>query len=160
MQPLPWSRRCARCSLRAFDGCLCCGINSSTDRSQTDRRIGGGYRSAKRNGAPARKQDRARTPRAHAADAGCRARQRSADPRPSILLLSQHRRPQARMGRRYQASIPRLTPHCCRHSFITGFLRKGIDVKNGLMVGAHHAGSAPEHLCRCDQGSQPNQCAD
>ena len=28
-----------------------------------------------------------------------------------------------------RAKIERLTPHCCRHGFITGLLRKGIDVK-------------------------------
>lgn len=28
-----------------------------------------------------------------------------------------------------RAGIQRLTPHCCRHGFITGLLRKGIDVK-------------------------------
>jgi hypothetical protein len=28
-----------------------------------------------------------------------------------------------------RAGIERLTPHCCRHGFITGLLRKGIDVK-------------------------------
>lgn len=28
-----------------------------------------------------------------------------------------------------RAKIQRLTPHCCRHGFITGLLRKGIDVK-------------------------------
>jgi integrase len=28
-----------------------------------------------------------------------------------------------------RAGIQRLTPHCCRHGFITGLLRRGIDVK-------------------------------
>ena len=28
-----------------------------------------------------------------------------------------------------RAKIQRLTPHCCRHGFITGLLRRGIDVK-------------------------------
>lgn len=34
-----------------------------------------------------------------------------------------------------RASIQRLTPHCCRHGFITGLLRKGIDVKTVSWLG-------------------------
>jgi integrase len=32
-------------------------------------------------------------------------------------------------GAVHRADIARLTPHCCRHGFITGLLRRGIDVK-------------------------------
>lgn len=34
-----------------------------------------------------------------------------------------------------RAGIKRLTPHCCRHGFITGLLRKGIDVKTVSWLG-------------------------
>jgi integrase len=34
-----------------------------------------------------------------------------------------------------RAKIQRLTPHCCRHGFITGLLRKGIDVKTVSWLG-------------------------
>jgi integrase len=34
-----------------------------------------------------------------------------------------------------RAKIQQLTPHCCRHGFITGLLRKGIDVKTVSWLG-------------------------
>jgi integrase len=34
-----------------------------------------------------------------------------------------------------RAGIERLTPHCCRHGFATGLLRKGIDVKTVAYLG-------------------------
>ncbi len=33
-----------------------------------------------------------------------------------------------------RAGIERLTPHCCRHGFITGLLRRGIDVKTAAWL--------------------------
>jgi integrase len=33
-----------------------------------------------------------------------------------------------------RAKIQRLTPHCCRHGFITGLLRRGIDVKTAAWL--------------------------
>jgi integrase len=43
-----------------------------------------------------------------------------------------------------RARIQRLTPHCCRHGFITGLLRKGIDVKTVSWL----ADVSPETLLR------------
>jgi integrase len=34
-----------------------------------------------------------------------------------------------------RAGIQRLTPHCCRHGFITGLLRRGVDVKTVSWLG-------------------------
>jgi integrase len=33
-----------------------------------------------------------------------------------------------------RAGIQRLTPHCCRHGFITGLLRRSIDVKTAAWL--------------------------
>jgi integrase len=43
-----------------------------------------------------------------------------------------------------RAAIQKLTPHCCRHGFITGLLRRGIDVKTVSWL----ADLSPETLLR------------